>query len=912
MEILSVTLKNFKVHSDREFTFQPGMNAICGVNGAGKTSILEAIAWVLFDYYGYSKTELIKSGCASAQVAVTFTSNADGRPYRVSRCTSKGYDIYDPQLKVRLGVKRLEDVSRWLRQHLGVGAETELSKLFAETIGIPQGTFTSDFLKTTEGRKRVFDPILKVEEYKQAFQKASELDNFARLKVTDLQQQLAQYDLQLADWPELEKLWTEKQQEINQDRRQLRRSQQQLSQLETQKEQLLSQQAQLQQLNAQLEQLTAQIEAQQSSQQFLQTSLDEAEQAVQLCQVHQPSYLAYQQATATLTTLQEQWQQQQALQHKREQYQQRLNQRQREFAQAEASIAALQTAKATIAALEPLQVQQLDLEQQLAQLDQTWQEIQTAKLKYQTLQQQKQQQQREREKVRQEIERLNGLQPLIDSIPQLEQQRDRLQQQLSRVEAAQQFQSDLIQIVQTGRHQQQQQKQQVEEALALLETFEVGDIAVGVVKNAIATGFTLNHELLTALDGILVDLQAQVDVKQLQHHLKDLQPQLNSAYQAKVESANLNYLAAQLEQLNQQIATLTTDLAQSQLQVEAEPGLHQQREQIKTALTALDNPAGQIRVLQQQLQQEPHVQQQWQLVQQQLAKGEQAIAELDSELAAFTALAEEMQTAKQTQQQHQTGYQTYLQQMRTAEKRVGLQTQMEQTIAQLTTLQNQQTELQARCQQQQQAFEPQQLEEMLSSYEQLKSYCDQLSGGLRPKQEQVAELERQLAARQALAQERDRTEVELQKHQQIYQFIGDARQIYNKSGPRITSFYLQSISAQADRLFRELLNRPDVNLEWTEDYEIRIQEAGHWRSFKSLSGGEQMCAALAVRLSLLKVLADIDIAFFDEPTTNMDRLRRTQLAEALGNLRSFRQLFVISHDDTFEHMTENVIRVEGR
>jgi exonuclease SbcC len=42
----------------------------------------------------------------------------------------------------------------------------------------------------------------------------------------------------------------------------------------------------------------------------------------------------------------------------------------------------------------------------------------------------------------------------------------------------------------------------------------------------------------------------------------------------------------------------------------------------------------------------------------------------------------------------------------------------------------------------------------------------------------------------------------------------------------------------------------------------------------------------------------------------MDKIRRRQLAEALSNLKSFQQLFVISHDDTFENMTENIIRVE--
>jgi DNA repair protein SbcC/Rad50 len=57
------------------------------------------------------------------------------------------------------------------------------------------------------------------------------------------------------------------------------------------------------------------------------------------------------------------------------------------------------------------------------------------------------------------------------------------------------------------------------------------------------------------------------------------------------------------------------------------------------------------------------------------------------------------------------------------------------------------------------------------------------------------------------------------------------------------------------------------------------------------------------------VLADLNVAFFDEPTTNMDLPRRVKLAEAIANIKTFRQLFVISHDDTFEQVTENVIVV---
>ncbi|PSB68240.1 SMC family ATPase, partial [filamentous cyanobacterium CCP1] len=169
MEILSVTLKNFKSHSDRAFRFQPGTNAICGENGAGKTSILEAIAWTLFNYRGaYKLEDLIRNGMSNAQVIVEFVSKRDGRTYVVKRCTTSGYTIFDPQLGENLDYKRIDDeIMPWLRQHLGVAPGTDLGRLFANTIGVPQGTFTADFLQAPEHRKRIFDSILKVEEYRQ-------------------------------------------------------------------------------------------------------------------------------------------------------------------------------------------------------------------------------------------------------------------------------------------------------------------------------------------------------------------------------------------------------------------------------------------------------------------------------------------------------------------------------------------------------------------------------------------------------------------------------------------------------------------------------------------------------------------------------------------------------------------------
>ena len=134
MQILSVALTNFKTHKEQQFYFQPGTNAICGENGAGKTSILEAIAWVLFNYQGsYNKDDLIRNGASSAQARVAFISSRDDRTYEVQRSTTKGYALYDPQLAEKLPYTRTKDeVLPWLRQHLGVSPGTDLSSAICQ------------------------------------------------------------------------------------------------------------------------------------------------------------------------------------------------------------------------------------------------------------------------------------------------------------------------------------------------------------------------------------------------------------------------------------------------------------------------------------------------------------------------------------------------------------------------------------------------------------------------------------------------------------------------------------------------------------------------------------------------------------------------------------------------------------
>jgi len=46
MQLRKLRLRQFRAHSDTELVFAPGINLICGLNGAGKTNVLEAIHYL--------------------------------------------------------------------------------------------------------------------------------------------------------------------------------------------------------------------------------------------------------------------------------------------------------------------------------------------------------------------------------------------------------------------------------------------------------------------------------------------------------------------------------------------------------------------------------------------------------------------------------------------------------------------------------------------------------------------------------------------------------------------------------------------------------------------------------------------------------------------------------------------------
>ncbi|MGC1309267.1 MAG: SMC family ATPase [Phormidesmis sp.] len=917
MQILSVTLTNFKTHKDKQFTFELGTNAICGENGAGKTSILEAIAWVLFNYQGsYTKEDLIRNGAKSAQVRVAFISSRDSRTYEAQRSTSQGYTLFDPQLNERLPYTRTKDeVLPWLRQHLGVAPGTDLSQLFANTIGVPQGTFTVDFLLPTEKRKPIFDTVLKVEEYRETYRRSNSLRKYSEAQSQRLKDLIAQYEESLESWDALQTSYQQLQSEIAAGEKQLGELEDRGKQIDEQRKKIKAQADKVQSALQQQQMLAGKIETQRAAQKRIEAALATARQAADICKVSKQAYEQFLVAETEIKALNEKGQAKQQLLHQQQQAQQVLAKSQNDLARLEVRLEQFASAKQELVGLADAIATQIQLETARTALQQQTQTFANVRFQQKSLTAQAQEITQEILRTEADITRLATLQRTTEQIPQWEEQQSRLQQQLSRVEAAQQFEQELRSLAEKGQSKQDDYRQKVAAALSDMEAWvkefaELSVEAIAPIRNTLFQGGILSKETLATLNSILEDLSRQTDKQQIQQQQRDLQAQLQRAYVQKAELMGVGSLRAKREQLHQQQQQIQQSLAELSKQLETEADAVKALNQSEQKIKALDNPKGKQQLLQTALKQQATVKEQHEKLARSQAKNMEKVETIAAQLKAFDLLDGQMQTQQKAKQTHQTGYLQYLQNQQAARQIEAIAIEAKTVADMLSQQQAQKADLEKQIEALTATFDPEAFATLDQQFSEVTSQADRLRGSLPQQRRRFIELTSRIEGLKATAEKRDHAQADLKQRDRIKRFVNYARKVYKDAGPRITERYVHNISREADRLFRELLGRQNVALIWSADYEITVQEGAHTRRFINLSGGEQMCAALAVRLALLKVLADIDVAFFDEPTTNMDRPRRASLAEAIARIKSFKQLFVISHDDTFEQVTETVITVE--
>lgn len=83
----SLTLKNFRQHTDRTFEFTDGLNVIRGANEAGKSGLLEGIQYAMFGvkFCREGIADMVTWGCLEATLAVTLVFEIENVTYTIYR-----------------------------------------------------------------------------------------------------------------------------------------------------------------------------------------------------------------------------------------------------------------------------------------------------------------------------------------------------------------------------------------------------------------------------------------------------------------------------------------------------------------------------------------------------------------------------------------------------------------------------------------------------------------------------------------------------------------------------------------------------------------------------------------------------------------------------------------------------------
>jgi len=150
--------------------------------------------------------------------------------------------------------------------------------------------------------------------------------------------------------------------------------------------------------------------------------------------------------------------------------------------------------------------------------------------------------------------------------------------------------------------------------------------------------------------------------------------------------------------------------------------------------------------------------------------------------------------------------------------------------------------------------------------------------------------------------------------------------VYNRDGPvgkSLRSWSLEIISQKASEYLEKLntkIQRISLS-EKTRDVDISCYSRNTTLDLESLSGGEQVSIALALRLGMSHLLgaSNLNFMILDEPTAHLDSERRKSLVNVLSQLTNLKeddssmQFIIITHDaEIFDDSSvENIYRFES-
>lgn len=944
MWIEYIEMHNIRCYEQVRIAFHPGVNFISGANGAGKTTLIEAVGWTLFGFAPYRNMQeyFLRYGQKKGSIAIGVCMMQEGerKRFEIKRLLGTARTRSIREEDSEMCVSGEADVDDYLKRALELDRNESLSALFENVIGVRQGLFTAPFLMTPAERRIKFNTILQLDEYKKAADYSKIMVDEVKGRIQALQNDMARLEGQLMDEEETNLHYSR----IAQEHQQLEKETATLLESEAQCKRQYDQQRERYETWQRALQISNQCDVKfMEARQNVAWLGKQAEQSgaacqwIQRLQAQEDRYaLAAQERVhleAEKRVAQERERMIQTLEQDIRRCEEQMQLQRAHMAENE------QRTKAEIAAQSQKRTQ---AEREMHRIQEGLAQAETKGLHWQ-------------ERERKEKEEAVLLQSLQDGWKEIEHLYARIaesEQRMAQAQEAAQKKPDLLK-----RHQEQEEMNRqimvlsgkqseiharIQQVKKDVETFEKGECPY--TRQACETVVGLKAEAKQNISNAIAQYTActeQIEqFKEKTKHFSQIQKEL-----AVCENEE-NMMVREKEERNRRMQEGRQKIAwAAECMGETIASGGQLRQRIRDRYAQHEEN---IQSIQQALRECVQVISQWESQKEQCLReqreSEARIRELESELkrqsevrlaigqeekeqlkrkeelekrqkdmARFRDLDARWAKVSQTLLETEAAHQDYLRNSENAERYAEDQAAYEAAQKSAEEAESEKKNAAEAVEQARNAYSSKSEKQAEMQWHEARDQRTAMQARTAEKTIELAQVKEKVEKLNAIRLEYNAMQIRIQRWEKTRKTAERCRLVLDRVGERMAQLFREQLGQEADRIHHTLSNEA-VQLTWEKDYEVELWsgQGGETRkrSYRALSGGEQMSAGLALRLAMLKQLSTLGIAFFDEPTTNLDAARRQALADILPNaLDGFEQVFLVSHDDTFDAITQNIISI---
>ncbi len=877
-------LDNITTHKKTSVEFADGINVLSGLNGTGKSTVLKMIGFALFDHLAGNQSDYVRDdqkGTRTTGSVTVFFTGKDGNDYRVKRAIGGGNTtpyITHADSAIEMPFSGRWDAFNWIREQMGADKTVDLGNLFKNSIGVDQGTFTAPFLETVARRKTIFSPILNVDVYEKAFKNHLEIQHELdadiakhQIRISGLEGEISQRGDLLADKEQMErniKEWGAKKTstagELDRERKALEGLELSKAGLEVLKRDEAKQQATLVGKRANLA--------------IIEKATQETRSAKAACDGTKQDHDSHE---AMLDKEKKLQQNRTFLMGINDQYVKLDRAHAGQVStidEIEKQIADIERKRPSLTGLKQANDRHVALGEEITSLRSELSKIENDKKNYAELNRRRDENRRNLEGYNVDIEELQGLERKVASLRDAEKE---LEIATSIVT------EDQVRVTQAL-----QDKEAAKNGLCPF----LNSSCKNIEDTSLESHFQLEIDKYTKAlaEGRYRKQLAEIRVETLKRDKERLDM--------------LKSIRDRAEPLRQRLTEIESEMSALAAGISTLPELRSRIEHASEEKRQLEVAVNEYHVTMNKIDVElPQLLQSKSQTELKKATFEESMVPLKRYVDQIPGVEEELHkveaSLKATKMNHDKYVQNKLMANKISEQEADLKLKKEE----YSRLEREYAQIEAGVREAAAKFDETAYNDVKQRKETLATGLATLSAIITSGNEQLVKAETKLQKIQEKVAELEVMKGVLGEAQEIKDFSALIRNWFKEAGPIITKALLNNINASAGELFRGFLDDQSIKLEWKEDFDIVVTTPQAEKVFTQLSGGEQMAAALAVRLAIVRVLTNVDFVFFDEPTTNLDPEKRENLAKCIKTIKGFKQLFVISHDDTFERYADHIV-----